>query len=106
MDPIQITCKIADKLGDTRYWSKKVAHLEWEDGEFSDEEYAKRAYAYKTKIMADGYPSSFSVPILEIVKMILEIQEEHQREEDYKWQFRDGFTTKEEYVERVKTLDD
>ncbi|AOZ63634.1 hypothetical protein SEA_WEASELS2_44 [Rhodococcus phage Weasels2] len=100
MDAIQITCKIADKLGDSRYWSKKVAHLEWEDGEFSDEEYAKRAYAYKTKIMKDGYPSSFSVPVLDIVRMVLEIQQEEHNKSEY----REEPMATEEYVERIRKL--
>lgn len=84
MDPIQITCKIADKLGDSRHWSKKVAHMEWADGEYSDEEYAKRAYPFRTVMMEDGYNSSFSVSVLDIVKMVLEIQQEEYSKLEFK----------------------
>lgn len=102
MDPIQITCKIADKLGHSRHWSNRIGKWEYDEGQYSDEEYAKLAYAYRIKMMEDGHTSSFGVPVLEIVNMVLEIQEEHQREENYKWQYRDGFSTPEEHSKKVE----
>ncbi|AWN04388.1 hypothetical protein PBI_GRAYSON_44 [Rhodococcus phage Grayson] len=47
--------------------------------------------------MEDGYQSSFSVPVLDIVKMVLEIQQE----ENNKSEYRDGFETTEEYLAKV-----
>jgi hypothetical protein len=102
MDAVEITCKIADKLGQSRHWENRISKGVYESGEFSDNEYAERTCALRTKIMEDGYASSFSVPVLEIVQMVLEIQEEHQSEENYKWQYRDGFSTPEEHSKKVE----
>lgn len=102
MDAVEITCMIADKLGHSRYWENRISKGVYESGEYSDNEYAEKTCALRTKIMEDGYASSFSVPVLEIVQMVLAIQQDQRDKSTY----REEPMATQEYVERIKKIYD